>query len=440
MLPILNTIMSKRIRWLQDQIRAWLDEGLIEPRQAEALRARYPAGDQSIRWARMIFPSVGAVLFGLGVILFFAYNWADMHKFVKLALVLASVTAAHGAAVYVAARADAKRGLVESLHVLGTMLFGAGIWLVAQIYHIDEHYPNAFLIWGLGALALAWALPSIAQALIAVVLVFLWDCFEIFDFSSPNHAASWIVLFGILPLAWMQRSRVLLLFALVAFIAMYAFSAAEVEDDLVIGALFYCACLYLAAGRLGHRSAFPGSAPVFTVLGYSVYLLLLYTFSFKPVARDLVGLQPDGILEWTYLIGPLIAALLTWLAVLAASVWQRAGASQFWEGGLILTAMLLLVTLQFGMSAAGAGIVAMVFNVVFVGHCVMMILRGSADLDWKQVTLGCVLFSALTFARFLDLFDSLLVRSLVFLALGAGLFLIGNFYSRRKKLQGIAHA
>lgn len=40
------------------------------------------------------------------------------------------------------------------------MLFGAGIWLVAQIYHIEEHYPNGFLIWGLGAMALAWALPS----------------------------------------------------------------------------------------------------------------------------------------------------------------------------------------------------------------------------------------------------------------------------------------
>ena len=40
--------------------------------------------------------------------------------------------------------------------MLGTLFFGAGIWLVAQIYHIDEHFPNGFLIWGLGALALAW--------------------------------------------------------------------------------------------------------------------------------------------------------------------------------------------------------------------------------------------------------------------------------------------
>ncbi len=39
------------------------------------------------------------------------------------------------------------------------MFYGAGIWLVAQIYNIDEHYPNGFLFWALGALAMAWAMP-----------------------------------------------------------------------------------------------------------------------------------------------------------------------------------------------------------------------------------------------------------------------------------------
>ena len=45
----------------------------------------------------------------------------------------------------------------KSLHLAGTILFGAGIWLVAQIYHIDEHYPNAFFFWGFGAMTMAWA-------------------------------------------------------------------------------------------------------------------------------------------------------------------------------------------------------------------------------------------------------------------------------------------
>jgi uncharacterized membrane protein len=432
--------MSKHTRWLQEQIGTWLDEGVIEPRQAEVLRARYPVGDQDTPWSRIIVSSVGAVVFGLGVILFFAYNWADMHKFVKLALVFGAVLAAHGAGFHLSKSVDAKRGLVESLHVMGTMLFGAGIWLVAQIYHIDEHYPNAFFVWGLGALALAWAMPSIAQGLMAVLLVFLWGCFETFDFASPAHAGPWIVLLGILPLAWIERSRVLLFFSLTAFTALYAFSAAEVEGDLVIGALFYCACLYLAVGRLVSRSGFSQSAPIFSVVGYSVYLVLLYMFSFKQIARELVRIDPQGLVEWSYFTAPLVAGLLAWLVLLATGMWQRADAIRRWETGLILLAMLLALVTQFGMSRDGAAIATLAFNLVFLGHCVIMIVRGTGRLDWKQVALGCVFFSALIFARFVDLFDSLLVRSLFFLALGAGLFLIGNFYSRRKKLQDAGHA
>jgi uncharacterized membrane protein len=82
----------------------------------------------------------------------------------------------------------------------------------------------------------------------------------------------------------------------------------------------------------------------------------------------------------------------------------------------------------------------LLFNLLFLGHCIVLIVGGTDRLNWKHVSLGCVLFSALVFARFVDLFDSLLMRSLFFLALGAGLFLIGNFYSRRKKLQEVSHA
>ena len=439
-LPILNDKMSKNTRWLQDQISTWLDEGLVDAGQAEALRARYPVADQDTPWGRIIVSSVGAVVFGLGIILFFAYNWADMHKFVKLSLVLGTVLAAHGTAFYLSASPDAKRGLVESLHVMGTMLFGAGIWLVAQIYHIDDHYPNAFFIWGLGALALAWAKPSIAQGLIAVLLMFLWACFEVFDFSLPNHSGPWVVLLGVLPLAWIQRSRVLLFFSLPAFMAQYAFSAGQVEDDLVLGALFYCACLYLAAGRLAPRSSFPGSAPLFNVVGYSVYLVLVYLFTFKWVARELLDVKVNGAVEWSYFLVPLLGALSAWLFLLATGAWQRADVIRRWESGLILLAMVLVLVAQLGMSREDVDIVTFVFNLVFVAHCVSMIVRGTERLSWKQVSLGCVLFSALAAARFLDLFESLLSRSLFFLALGAGLFLIGNFYSQRKKLQDASHA
>jgi len=40
--------------------------------------------------------------------------------------------------------------------LLGVILFGSNIMLIAQIYHIDSHFPNGVLMWSLGALLAAW--------------------------------------------------------------------------------------------------------------------------------------------------------------------------------------------------------------------------------------------------------------------------------------------
>ena len=65
-------------------------------------------------------------------------------------------------------------------------------------------------------------------------------------------------------------------------------------------------------------------------------------------------------------------------------------------------------------------------------HAVLWIIDGAHTQQSRKVTLACLLFAAIAIPRFLDLFDSLLMRSLMFLALGAGLFLVGNFYQRQK--------
>ena len=70
---------------------------VIRTEQAEALKSRYPAPGEAIAWSRIIFFCLGAVLFGLGVVLLFAYNWQQMHKFAKLGVILAALIGAHGA-------------------------------------------------------------------------------------------------------------------------------------------------------------------------------------------------------------------------------------------------------------------------------------------------------------------------------------------------------
>ncbi len=88
--------MKKNIKWLRVEIDQWLIEGLIAADQAEDLKRRYQVSEPGSAWGRIIFFSIGAVLFGLGVILLFAYNWEKMHKFAKLAVIVLALLTAHG--------------------------------------------------------------------------------------------------------------------------------------------------------------------------------------------------------------------------------------------------------------------------------------------------------------------------------------------------------
>ena len=110
------------------------------------------------------------------------------------------------------------------------VIFGAGIFLVAQIYHIDEHFPNAFIIWALGALALAWAMPSIAQGILAAVLVSIWCGSESIAFSASMNSGPLIIVALLGSLAYVKRSRVLLAVLIPAFLASLPGHQASPED------------------------------------------------------------------------------------------------------------------------------------------------------------------------------------------------------------------
>ncbi len=421
--------MTRFHRWLIEEIGSWRNEGLISPEQAKVLTARYAAEGPGREWGLLVLTGLGSVVFGLGIILFFAYNWEGMHRFAKLGTVAIGLVGVHGLGAWLRRQGSDRRGLGEALHLLGTMLFGAGIWLVAQIYHLDEHYPNAFLAWGLAALAMAWALPSLAHGLLALALVFIWSWSEVFDFHQPNHWGAWLVAAGIIPLAWTLRSRVLLFFSLGLFLVLYAFSLLKVDDDLVVTALFLLAGGYLGLARAVGFSRFPDSAGVFETVGMLVYLVLLFLFSFGEVDAGLLRELPEGALAWFYWSIPLLVLLGGWgLMLLYGRPWTQARLDLL-ETALIGVTLLLVLLASLGASLWSW----LLFNLLFLAHGSLFLLQGLSQIRWQPVALGCLMLGGIIFARFLDLFDSLLLRALVFVLLGVGLVLVGQLYARRKQ-------
>jgi uncharacterized membrane protein len=422
--------MKKHINWLLKELDLWVQEGLIDDVQAGAIRGRYPTDEQAGTWGRVAFAVAGALLIGLGVILLFAYNWEKMHKFAKLGVVFVALISVHGAGLFVKRRATQ-----ETLHVLGTMFFGSGIWLVAQIYHINEHYPTAFLVWGLGALSLAWVLPSLAQALLAAALLVLWNGAEAFTFNNPVYAAPALILLGILPLARVLKSRVLASAGLAAFLFCLFTMLARLNGHILMPALFAVAASLIALALILKRSSdVPELAPVCFFFGDLLYFIILFVLTFRE-AREIVSYRAHENSADLWFTFFLVIALGLWTFALRPFTDIKERISEGLRiDHLAAPLALILFSLQFfGVLKLQGALSTAPYNLLILFSAIMLMLRGFQTIHLRSAIMGSLLLTALAVARYVDLFHSLLARAAVFLVIGGMMLGIGVFFARARR-------
>lgn len=443
--------MKQNLRiWLKNELELWVAEGLIRREQADAIRARYPEPPPGAPWSVILFAGFGAVMFGLGVILILAFNWEKIHKFGKLGLVFAVLLAAHAGGLYLRRAGSQQRALGDALHLLGTMLFGAGIWLVAQIYHINEHWPNAIIVWAVGALALAWALPSVVQGAVAVVLLCVWTGGESCSFQTGVYYAPLLILLGVGLLAWVERSLLLLVLTVPAYILTQSFCLGPHHGTWIVPVVLMLGAVMAAGGEFaGRDERFPAAGPVLRFYGLAIYLIGSYVLTFSDAQeeywRHLDGDGGMGFAHW--LIAGLVAILL-WVRVLSQATRESGGRRLF-----ATRPDLVLVPLFFGLFAllapvlgrswsaqvfdgdTGALVGVFVVNLLFLAQTVVCLHAGCREARGGLAVLGSLMLAAWSLGRYVDMFHELWVRGLVFLILGAVLFWVGVRYARSKTQQ-----
>lgn len=439
--------MAKLERQLREKLQEWTAAGLITPEQALAIRTREAGEKPGLPWGILIFAGFGAVVIGLGVILLFAYNWDQMHKFAKLGVVFGALALAHGSGLLLRRR-ESLHGFAEAAFLLGTMLFGAGIWLVAQIYHISAHYPNAFFVWAAAALLLAWALPSVAQGLLATVLLAVWACTEVASYGTHLAVAPLLVLVGTGWLAWRQRSPVLLAASVASFAVSAATGFCYHETGVFLVLLATAVCYGSLAWLVRGYQAFPPAQAILRVAGMVLYFPLLFILTFHDTAQHLLERQPWiwrglAVPEWLPLIVlTLLALVLAGIALGRAIVLRQCNTPEF-RAGLAAPAILLMVFLAYGwlrrlinlpFAAETPGVaMATVATAIFLYHTIANLWRGCRDTRLGRVIGGSLLMAAWVFARYTDWFDSLLARGVMFLVMGVALFAVAMLYHRLKQ-------
>ncbi len=189
----------------QTTLARWNSAGLIDAASVSRIQSFETTREEPkhLRWPILIAISFGALMLAAGVLLFVSAHWDELSPASRFSLVLTMVAIFHVAGALFSERFPA---LSTALHGIGTATLGAGIYLAAQIFNLQEHWPGGIMLWALGAW-MGWALlRDWVQAAFAALLTPAWLACEWIDMTTRMNGGEEIAAQGLLILALVYLS------------------------------------------------------------------------------------------------------------------------------------------------------------------------------------------------------------------------------------------
>ena len=158
---------------LEKRLERWLSGGVVDAGAAARIRTfeESRSSSERLRWPVLLAVALGGVLLCAGVLLFVAAHWDELSPAWRFTLVLILVAVFPIAGALTEERFPA---LSTTFYAIGTVCVGAGIFLTAQIFNLQEHWPTGILMWAIGALVGWLFLRHWTQAAMLALLVPGW--------------------------------------------------------------------------------------------------------------------------------------------------------------------------------------------------------------------------------------------------------------------------
>lgn len=379
---------------LQDRIDAALAElerdGTLSSAQRAAVAARIGGvlgSGRSVDLAAVV-ATFGALCLAAGFLYLIAYNWDQLEKGVKLALVFSIWIALHAAGFALGERPGTHPRVGRAFTLLGVLSFGGAIGLVAQIYHLSAHYPNAILAWW--ALSVPVVLVTRSRAILVAVMALglLWVGWHLgvwLDDRPYQDERHWLALFSLVAVA--------------------------------VGALF-TGLAALASGGPRDRLRAVLRSPVLFLAGAAPFALAFH---------DPWWERERGVVTAADLVPAGIAAAVAAL-VLGIATWRR-GVAAARDGWILVGVALLLGACVL----AAPGAVPVLANVVLFGGALACVALGAREARAGLASSGMFLFAAGVVARYFEYLWDRLEGAYAFLATGALLLAAAFVFENRRR-------
>ena len=367
---------------LAHDVAAWRREGLITEDQQRAIFARAGMGEPRVvgalrmGWLVTAVSIVGAFVLAAGVVLFFASNWEQTPDALRVGLVFASMLIAY-AIGYALIYEYGMQRVGSALLLLGTLIYEAGLFLLAQIYNMPVDSPWLFLFAAIGTFPLAYLFESRIVLLLAIANTLGWVIAELITrYRDPPQVDSSL---------------------------------------LVIGA--FGVALY-AAGRLhALRGALARFGDVYIISGVLVVLGLIYAFTFDEMWEEIID---EGVEAYAAPGVVYVSMLLAGALVGAQWLLRPHDPQAHIEAGAQATLLALAAVVATWPEWTGY---ALVFNAAYFALVFGLVVRGYLAGDERYINLGLAGVAIGIITRYIDVFWSQLADSAFFIV--GGMVLLG---------------
>ncbi|NWG46653.1 MAG: DUF2157 domain-containing protein [Alphaproteobacteria bacterium] len=400
---------------LKRDLDRWIAAGLVEARHREAILAS--AGEVRLMQSLpAVLLTLGVILIGFFAMSFVAANWSAMDKLPKLLILFGAMGLAYAIGARLIARGRGALG--QAFVLLGVALFGVNIMLIAQIYHIRAHDPDAVRLWALGALGAAVLVPSRPALAASLVIAGVWSWMEVVDYDAAVHLPHLLFIVAaalvVQAFAWSTGLHLVML-SLVFFLVLNAEALRALFGLSWLGFMAALCLLLLtgwAKGQVLERFGYPFAR---LVTHYSVFLLALTLFLLQfPEGPGTAGL---GL--------PLLGGLGA-LALALTGAGLLLGRVSLLElvGAVGVVALAIGLPLLVPGDDRGAGLQWLTAAGV-IAFYVWMVTVGARTDDRFLVNWGFVGFGAEALYIYFETFETLLDSALFFLVGGLLLIALG---------------
>lgn len=192
-----RNINSGKFKFIENELTIFQNDGIITKEQKEIMLSNYTVGSE-INFVRILL-AIGSVLIGLGILTFIASNWQGFTKSIKFIIIIFLFITSNiiSYSVY-----DSYPKTSKSFLYLSTLIYGAGIFLVAQMFNFSSYFSTSILLWFLGVIPYGILFKDHILFSFSQVLIFIYISSY---FSSGKEP---YLLFLIIPLMYISNSKI----------------------------------------------------------------------------------------------------------------------------------------------------------------------------------------------------------------------------------------